>query len=170
MWLTGSSISISSSSSSSSSSTSSSRSSRSKGIKVCFLHDAIIIQFTPPPHIKCHCWIVSSITGPFGGDILNQGGKASCVTVTEVGEEAIFETLGVHNDLTSRLGLSSDFTIPPTFVLERFCCFSIRCLLETRSLWALRAWLLVGGPSGRFRPFGPAFGPSGLLTHYPTIG
>ena len=38
----------------------------------------------------------------------------------------------------------------------------------TRSLWALRARLLVGGPSGRFRPFGPAFGPSGLLTHYPT--
>ena len=34
----------------------------------------------------------------------------------------------------------------------------------TRSLWALRARLLVGGPSGRFRPFGPAFGPSGLLT------
>ena len=38
----------------------------------------------------------------------------------------------------------------------------------TRSLWALRARLLVGGPLGRFRPFGPAFGPSGLLTHYPT--
>ena len=38
----------------------------------------------------------------------------------------------------------------------------------TRSLWALRARLLVGGPSGRFRPFGPAFGPSGLQTHYPT--
>ena len=37
-------------------------------------------------------------------------------------------------------------------------------IIFTRSLWALRARLLVGGPSGRFRPFGPAFGPSGLLT------
>ena len=37
-------------------------------------------------------------------------------------------------------------------------------IIFTRSLWALRARLLVGGPSGHFRPFGPAFGPSGLLT------
>ena len=44
----------------------------------------------------------------------------------------------------------------------------MRIIINTRSLWALRARLLVGGPSGRFRPFGPAFGPSGLLTHYPT--
>ena len=24
------------------------------------------------------------------------------------------------------------------------------------------------GPTSSWRPFGPAFGPSGLLTHYPT--
>ena len=42
-------------------------------------------------------------------------------------------------------------------------------MIITRSLWALRARLLVGGPSGRFRPYGPAFGPSGLLTHYPSV-
>ena len=31
-----------------------------------------------------------------------------------------------------------------------------RDYIMTRSLWALRARLLVGGPLGRFRPFGPA--------------
>ena len=44
------------------------------------------------------------------------------------------------------------------------CTFEFVLLCITRSLWALRARLLVGGPSGRFRPFGLAFSPSGLLT------
>ena len=45
---------------------------------------------------------------------------------------------------------------------------------RTRSLWALRARLLVGGPPGRFRPFGPLsalragfwpFGPANTLSN-----
>ena len=66
-----------------------------------------------------------------------------------------------HQCTQSKLLVREDITY-----LGHILCIYI--YIYTRSLWALRARLLVGDPSGRFRPFGPAFGPSGLLTHYPT--
>ena len=92
---------------------------------VNFVQRAVVSQLSPAPQVdptlgKTGGWVAPGITGAFGGDVLNQGGKACCVGVTLVGEAGT-ETLRVCNDLTLHKWVRNDLTIPPTLLLERFC-------------------------------------------------
>ena len=98
--------------------------------RVVNFHRAVVIQLTPAPQVnavlgKNGGWIGPGITGSFGSDILNKGGKAcggSVWIVTAAVGKAGTETLRVCNYLTLHPWVSNDRTIPPTFLLERFCC------------------------------------------------